>query len=221
MLHHDAHTNNRFLVLLAMIGLLFLGQQASYSAMQPGDLTKAKRESTTTAECIERFRNILYDEIANPSEQRNGTGGGGINHDYQMAQIITALRNLLMSPTPKGLSCPNSEDIARLKAMVEKEKNQEAREIFQIILGYSGETDLAGPLAQIAMGKAGPEVRGRAIDALWELSDVTVIPELIECLCDQDVSVLKDHASGCLKRDFPVRRVASFALQKLGVPVVE
>ncbi len=108
-----------------------------------------------------------------------------------------------------------------MKAMLEQEEHQRAKEVFQIILVYCGEIAFAENLVAIISKDGQPYVRKQALNAVWQAGYFGAIPELIECLLDSSESVRMDHASGSLIKDFPVRRSAAFALRKLGVSVEE
>lgn len=193
----------------------------SHSALQGGALTKARRESESSSECMHRFRAILHDEVRNPTKRRD-TGEGYIDHDYQMAQIATAFRNLVRPRTPEGPATPGPEELAALNAFLDEEKLPEARDVFLIVLGWCGDEGTADKLVQIAATSPGPFLRRSAIASIRQVGDLATIPDLIQCLSDDGQSSPRmDPTSGKLKTSFPVRRAAAFVLRKFGVPVEE
>ncbi len=58
------------------------------SAMQPGDLTRAKNDARSVKECMRRISDIIHDELSDPTERRIGFGGG-------MSTMTIKLRRLL------------------------------------------------------------------------------------------------------------------------------
>lgn len=216
----DVHSAQR-LVALLVIGGTLLSQHTVLSAMQPGALVKAWQSSKNQEERIERYCAILHDEIANPTERRKGGGGGYIDHDYQMAQIITGLENLLMPAAAQGATGPQKKDVAYLKTVLEREKIQEAKEILQIVLALCGEPDFCEEVVLIVRQEGRPHVRRAAVSALWQAGCKAAIPDLVLCLSDPSESVSKDYVQGGTERVFLIRRAAAFVLRKFGVSVTE
>ena len=208
-------------VLFCLLSAAVLVPQIAYSALNAGDLTAARRESTTREGCLDRYLAILHDEISDPTDRHAGSGGGYIDHDYQIAQIITAMHNLLMPPAAHGRPQPRAEDLARLKAELAAEQTAEARHVLQILLALCGDSSSSGCLVSIVQGGGGLHVRVAAIEALCHVDCAKVVPDLIECLSDENTTTRYDYTDAAKRSSYPIRRAAAWSLRKLGVTVRE
>lgn len=208
----------RCLALAVVVSWMSLAKpEASYAALKISDLADAAEMQTNRLEGVSRLLDVLHDEVVDPTVAYKVDVGSYIDHDYLLAQVTIAFRNLLLSLTTPPPIRPSKEEIARLKAALGKEKNREARDVLNIVLVYCGATEDSEALTPIIRGNGSVDLRELAIGATWSGGDVPAIPELLECLDDPIEAQRKDYSKGGYKKFFPLREAAAFGLRKLGV----
>lgn len=211
---------------LALSVLLATGTLTEVKAeLRPGQLTEARKTSQTPEQCLKAYELLLHDEIRNPTQPRRGTGGGIIDHDYQMNQFITAfLRTINRFDQDAGRWQNDPDALAALKRLAGEQRLSSARQVLQIVLGLCGERSVVPGLLNTAGSSSGARVRTRAISTLAKLNAIETIPDIIE-LVDDTLSI--EAGKSCAKlgdeceREFPIRRAARYAVLHLGVRTVD
>ena len=166
-------------VIMIATVLVFSVLEVSLSALVPGQMSAVRRESKAAKERIDGFHKLLYDEIKNPTKRHKGWGGGDINHDYQMAQIITSLINTVTPMTATGRSKPEKSTVEYIKQLLIKEKLPEAIDTWQIVLANCKVTTVMDDLITLANTTGRSHVRNRAVHGLRRIDDIVVIPDYL------------------------------------------
>ena len=209
------------LVVLAVMLVAFILPKFAMTALIPGQMSAARRESKSIEECIDRFHELLYDEISNPTKRRKGGGGGYIDHDYQMAQVITALERVVnYYDKNEKIWRNNLQALEYMKKLYQKEDVKEAKEVLAIVIGYCGELEVQEYLIRLLYKENKPHIRAHAAQSLTEMKVIIAIPDFIKLLDDP----YNFEAENCLqarRKKYLVRDSALFTLRKFGVNVSE
>lgn len=208
-------------IVIALFAVL-INAHLSYGEFQLKQLARVHDKNKTVEWKLNYLQQCLNDEIQSPTQRYQGFGGGYIDHEYKVAQIITSFRNVISPPSTSGVFVAKQVDIEYLEKILDKAKYKEARDVYIIVLGYFGARSVKDDLIKIVREQDRLHIRQRAISALYNGNYILSIPYLIEALDDpeniENTSCFRPKGK---QRKYLVRDAALFALRKFGVDVVE
>lgn len=154
---------------------------------------------------------LLLREATAPTDDHKGAGGGIINHDYTLAQIIGVLEYIARE---------SAESQAMLEIMVKAEQNPEVKEAASVALAISGSREVEWEkLAAILRSSNRVFLREKTAYALSKARPSISIPCLIEALHDSGEVVSGGDVGSTVVNIFPVRQAAAYGLKEIGISV--
>ena len=163
------------------------------------------------AERLQILYGLLLMEVSAPTIEHKGLGGGIINHDYTIAQIIGVLEKVARE---------SIDAQAALEDKVKAEQNPEVKEAATVALAISGSQQVDW-IALAALLRSGDRVflRERTAYALSKARPAIAIPDLIDALQDSSEVVSGGDVGATTGNVFPVRRAAACGLREMGISV--
>jgi len=187
---------------------VFIVSISSLPAIDLSRLSIYEDKSKSPSKRIAIIYGILLEEVYHPTSEHRGWGGGIINHDYTMAQIIGAM----------GCVVRESADAkVILQKKISTEENTELKEAITVAMALGGDKSVnIDELLCLLKRNNNNFRREKVAYAISEIGSVIIIPDLIDALHDNgsELSCLEDSG-----KRFPVRGAAAYGLKKMNIPI--
>jgi len=208
--HHTVYVNGHVVIVVASLLVHAVTTPAS-AGIALSDLAVYENKSMAPTSRIDILHGYLLKEVQEPTEVHLGSGGGTIDHDYVLAQVVRSLAIVAdKSPDARSLLQSRSQETHDGKITV----------CLQLALAMAGGTTNTQALTETLHLKGFPSLRALAIAYLAETNEVSAIPDMMDALGDTNAVVLGgDIGLTEVRESHPVRSAAFLALRQMNVTV--